>query len=964
MRASERHAASPRPAGSGTAYHDGVLVERETETDQLRMALEDAATGRGTVVVVSGEAGTGKTALIEEFVRSERERARVLWGASDDLVTPRPLGPLRDMARLAGGRLAEALDAEADPGEVMSAFLAELERSGPPTVVVFEDAHWADQASLDVLRFVGRRLERTRAMLIVTVRDEDPHGSVHAALGSIPASLIRRLELRPLSREGIELLATGQDWSVDDLLTLTDGNPFFVTELIHAPVASVPRSIRDAVMARLDGLSDEARDLAELAAVVPARVEISLLEALRTDVDRLLGESERAALLQVDPQHAWYRHELSRQAVEASLTKARRRELNREVLRLLESLGADPARLVHHAEQAGDRDAVARWALQAGQEAARAGAHREALVHYQRVVDALDRIPAKQRAEAVEQLATEAYFADRAEVAVAAGERALELRRAEGNLEAIGRTARLLSRLYWFQGQRNRAEAMAELTVDTLERLPPGSDLAMAYSNRSQLAMLAGQDDEAVAWGTKAIELARSLEAPEPLVHALNNVGSARWHSGDRAPGEELLRQSLDLARQHGLHEHASRAYINLAWQHLENHHYEAASRLLEEGLAYSKDHEIIGLETYLMGTRARLRLETGDWAGAQEDAAAALGRPEDLRISVIPSLLVLGRLQVRRGDAAAESTLDRTWQQALASGEVTRIGPAAATMAEWAWLEGDPDRAREELMLAYELAARAGTDWQRGEIAFWCWRLGLSDGAPEGIAAPYRLHLEGRPGEAASLWEEIGCPYERADALADTDDPGAKEEALDLFEALGATARATRLRHELGARIRGSRMLVSVLFTDLVDSTRRATELGDRRWRALLDAHDAAVRDSVVHHGGQVVQSTGDGVLATFELPSSAIEAAFDLGRRIAALGLEVRAGVHTGEIERRGDDIGGIGVHIGARIAALAEGGEVLVSETTAVLAAGSGFHFADGGTHRLKGVPGEWRVLSARR
>jgi pimeloyl-ACP methyl ester carboxylesterase len=156
-------------------------------------------------------------------------------------------------------------------------------------------------------------------------------------------------------------------------------------------------------------------------------------------------------------------------------------------------------------------------------------------------------------------------------------------------------------------------------------------------------------------------------------------------------------------------------------------------------------------------------------------------------------------------------------------------------------------------------------------------------------------------------------------------------------------------------------RILATVLFTDLVGSTQRAAELGDRRWRGLLDAHHVAVRQELERFRGREVHTTGDGFLATFDGPARAVRCATAVGQAVRALSCEMRAGVHTGEIELMGDDVGGIAVHIGARIAAEAHPGEVLVSSTVKDLVAGSGLEFADRGTHTLKGVPGEWRLFA---
>jgi class 3 adenylate cyclase len=156
-------------------------------------------------------------------------------------------------------------------------------------------------------------------------------------------------------------------------------------------------------------------------------------------------------------------------------------------------------------------------------------------------------------------------------------------------------------------------------------------------------------------------------------------------------------------------------------------------------------------------------------------------------------------------------------------------------------------------------------------------------------------------------------------------------------------------------------RILATVLFTDIVDSTRTAADLGDQRWRELLEGHDRAVLAALERFDGRAVKSTGDGYLATFDGPARAIRGAQAIEESCGPLGLRVRAGIHTGECEVMGDDIGGIAVHIAARVSALAGPGEVLVSRTVRDLVAGSGIEFADRGTHELKGVPDHWQLLA---
>jgi class 3 adenylate cyclase len=162
-------------------------------------------------------------------------------------------------------------------------------------------------------------------------------------------------------------------------------------------------------------------------------------------------------------------------------------------------------------------------------------------------------------------------------------------------------------------------------------------------------------------------------------------------------------------------------------------------------------------------------------------------------------------------------------------------------------------------------------------------------------------------------------------------------------------------------AEVTDDRVLATVLFTDIVDSTRRAAEIGDRDWHALLDAHDAVVRSQLARFRGREVSTSGDSFLAMFDGPQRAIRCAMSIRDAVRSLGIEVRAGLHTGECEVRGDDIGGIGVHIGARVSALAGANDVLVSSTLRDLVIGSGLGFEDRGAHQLKGVPGEWHLFA---
>lgn len=225
------------------------LLEREGPLRELEAALEDALAGAGRVALVSGEAGIGKTALIEAFTRAHRNTVRVLWGACDALFTPRPLGPLFDMAGQTGGPLLAALNSDANRNVIFSAMLAELQRR--PTLLVFEDVHWADEATLDLLRFLGRRIARTSALLVLTYRDDElgPRHPLRLLLGDLTApNYTRRIAVAPLSEAAARTLVGERRIDVAALHRQTGGNPFFISEVLEAGGGGIPSTVRDAVL--------------------------------------------------------------------------------------------------------------------------------------------------------------------------------------------------------------------------------------------------------------------------------------------------------------------------------------------------------------------------------------------------------------------------------------------------------------------------------------------------------------------------------------------------------------------------------------------------------------------------------------------------------------------------------------------------------------------------------------------
>jgi DNA-binding CsgD family transcriptional regulator/tetratricopeptide (TPR) repeat protein len=782
------------------------LLERTAELEALWSGLAAAEAGPGgRLVLLAGEAGIGKTALLREL-RQEAERARVLWGACDALHTPRPLGPLLDIAAEAGGQLGAVVDEGASPSAVVTALASDLRRH-QPTILVIEDLHWADEATLDAIRMLARRLDSLPALVVVTYREDeiDRTHPVRLLLGHLAGSrVVARVSVPALSLDAVTALAEGQDVDVELLHERTGGNPFFVTEALASQGAPVPETVRDAVLARAARLDEPARALLDAVAVVPPRAELWLLEALAGDELGALERCLASGMLNVDGQAIGFRHEIARAAIESALPLDRAVALHRAALAALEEPPAgqpDPARLAHHAEMAGDVDAVLVHAPVAGRWAARFGAHSQAAAQFARALRFADGLPPEERAELLDRRSYECYLTDSVEEAIEARRRALDEYRAAGNLLREGDAHRWLSRLAWFAGDNETAEREADEAIALLEALPEGRELAMAYSNMSQLRMLSADGAAAAEWGMRALRLAERLGETEILAHALNNVGTAELVQGE-TEGRAKIKRSLDLSLAGGWEEHVARAYTNLGSTPVQLRTYTEAELNLDAGIAYCRDRDLDSWLQYMTGWKARAALDMGRWDEAMDHAVAVLRAPGVAAPSKMTALVVVGHLRSRRGDPDVWEPLDEALELAEFTGEIQRLAPVAAARAEALWLAGDDGQIPAETERALALALKVDLGGWAGEMYTWRRRAGLREEfSDQDVSAPFLLELRGEHEAAAEAWRAVGCPYEAALALAFADDEAALRRSLGELQKLGARPAADRVSRVLRER-------------------------------------------------------------------------------------------------------------------------------------------------------------------
>lgn len=796
-----------------------MLVERDETLRMLLDLAQGARRGQGRLVLVSGEAGIGKTSVLEEYARRLGPEFRVYWGGCEALFIPRPLGPVQDMAQALSPIIVDLFERSVAPGLMFPALVKTLQDMPGAKILIFEDLQWADHGTLDLIKYLGRRISVLPALVVLSFRtDEGGEGSpLSQVLGDLPATSVARIALEPLSLDGVARLARAAGKPDRELHRVTSGNPFFVTELLAASKGNdgeLPASIKDAVWARMSRLTPDERELAETLSIAPGAVERWLLtEVAGAGAEAAVrGCVEHGVLNQDETGALRFRHELARQATLARLSKPAQQALHAKFDAAIAATAADiaPSRRVFHAAGAGNAARVLELAPTAAKHAARLGAHREAAAHLATALKFAAAAPPELAAQLNEDWAYEAGLAIKIDdTLIDARRKAVELWRALGRREKVGHNLRWLSRLHWYRGEGELAGRYADEAVAELETLPPGAELATAYSLRSQMHMLHDRMDEAIEWGQRAIALAGEFGEENTRAHALNNVGTALLFSG-RTGGREMLEESLSISLANGFDEHAARAYTNLSEYAVVFKEFALAERTMAEGIAFDTRHDLDSWTYYLIGRQAQLRMEQGRLRDAETIARGVLGLEKLTLVMRLPALTVLAKVRTRLGEKDGRALIDEALQQALTTGEPQRIVPVRFTLAEACWLAGDDDGCRAQLALLSAMDLKNFDPWELGELATWMRRTGgdLSLPAIE-MPAPRAAELRGDFVAAADAWDRLGLPYEAALALVQSRGAGADAAfaravaALDALEARPAAKRAREMARKAGAASR-----------------------------------------------------------------------------------------------------------------------------------------------------------------
>jgi DNA-binding CsgD family transcriptional regulator len=775
-----------------------TLIERQDQLAALAAAHETVRAGAGRLVFVAGEAGAGKTALVRGF--AARPGLVALAGVCDPLETPRPLGPFLDIAPALARRAGRPMPDTASREDLLAFTADALGTAGDPPILVLEDVHWADQATIDLLRYVGRRLDRLRALVVATLREEEaPAGSPLALLlGDLAtAAGVSRLAVPALSPAGTAAMVAGSGLDPDRVHERTGGNPFFVGEVLRSGADGVPPTVRDAVLVRVARLADPARRALEAAAAIGSRLEPGLLLGVvhRSGIPSWgVEEAVGAGFLVWRERDLAFRHDLAHAAIAAATAAADRRRLHAQVLaelRLRPVREGDHDELLRHAEAAGDDAAVLELAPPAAAHAGALHAHREAAALLQKAIVRAGDLPAERVADLLERQAGELYQSTQFDAAVAAHLRAADLRRSQANGLRQAWNLSAVSRLAFFGGRLAESESAHRQALALLQALPPGPELARAHEMWARVRFM----EQDLTGAVEEAELAERVGDASVALDARITAAVARLQLGDPA-AQGLLEVGLAEARERGMGDTVLRTTLYLSWIPMLIRRYDGVESRLAEGLTLAVDHEQSYWELMLASAAVRLALDQGRWHEVEPRARAVLARREQVGIARGQALASWGRMEARRGLPDAGRLLDDSLGLPVEE-PLVRVWPARA---EAAWLSGDPARARDVVRQA--LAARPDIDdaWWCGELAFWATAAGAPIETEAAPAEPYAAWIAGDWAAAAASWRERGCEYEAAMAVALAADPdvGALRDALESLDRLGARPAADHARRRL----------------------------------------------------------------------------------------------------------------------------------------------------------------------
>ena len=635
--------------------------------------------------------------------------------------------------------------------------------------------------------------------MILTYRDDEIHSGhpLKSVLGDIPSKNLVKIKLPSLSEKTVNEIAS--ESGIKDLYKITFGNPFLITELINSKSEKIPSTVKDSVLTRISHLSVEAQEFIELISIIPTKAEKWLIDEIVKINPDIMEECLNIGILKIEGDFILFKHELSRMAVEESISESKRQLHNEKVLQvLLEHERNDNylARIIHHAEKAGNKDIIIKYAPRAAKQASNLGAHNQSVKHYETALKYSEQVSIEEQLTLLEGRSSECFITGQVQEAIKAAEAVIKILKKYPAPEREGEIYRRLSRILWYDCRDEKGEEALNKAIEILETLPPGRSLAMAYSNKSQTYSIREEYENTITWGNKALAIARKLNEVEIEAHALNNIGCCKMSAGEK-DGETTLLKSLEISLQNDFYEHATRAYVNLGSINLQQRNLHKAEKYFSKGLEYGNEKDIYVFSLCMAGHYAKTKLHLGFWDESVELANYVLNLKSVPPGNTVMPLNVIAIIRARRNDPGALKLINECMEMAINMGEIEKIVSISSAKAEYLWLQNKLSDFANELFLIYLKILKTNNAWAIGEIAYWLWKSGNLKQIPEKIAQPYLIQIKGDWKSAAKIWHELNSPYEEALALSEGDQE-AKKHALEILDRLGASATSQKIKKSM----------------------------------------------------------------------------------------------------------------------------------------------------------------------
>jgi DNA-binding CsgD family transcriptional regulator/tetratricopeptide (TPR) repeat protein len=779
------------------------LIEREQPLTLIDTLFQKVQEEEGHCIFISGEAGIGKTSLVKAFVSKVKSRCSVYQGTCDALFTPRPLAPLMDVMFQMQKDLRGITTTIHDREFLFSLFFYQLKAIDQPVVLIFEDIHWADEATIDLIKFISRRITQLQCLFILTYREAEPHSkqALTSVFGQLSSTTFTRLQLLPLSRQAVNKMAEEKGYKGEDVFAITAGNPFYVTEILATYSTGVPENVKDSILSIYHRLDEDKKYIWQILSVLPTGFEVNYLKTMDPLYRGNIYHCLELQILVIDNGIISFKHELFRRIIESSLSPFLRIELNRWILELFrESFekNQEIERIVHHAKAANANELVVSYAPLAAKHAASFGAHVQASKLYLTAIEYYQEDDVEKLVSLYQSYVYECYLSNQIAEAIIYSGKALHLLKKGFDKEKNASCLRLLSRLCWLQGSKTKAEAYGAEAINLMINEPSSIAKAMCLSNMSQLKMLSDEVEDAIYWGEKAIEMAEELSNDKIKCHALNNVGTALSRIlSTRQQGNTMLQESLDIALANGFHEDVARAYTNLGSSAVIMKDYAYAQKVLQDGIDFGEEKDLNTWTMFLQSELARLHFEKGEWDKAQELTKTVLHNGNQGRLSRTEALVVLAKIKMRTATGDPLPLFLEAQSVALEMKELPTMIPALTGLLEYEWLTGMKVIDTNNLDLTISMVENKGNAYENGEFTFWLLKARNQRITPKSFFQGYNISSPSAVNISSSLWQSLGCPYEQAMALFEGTD-GQKRQALEILDRLGATVSFQKLKYIL----------------------------------------------------------------------------------------------------------------------------------------------------------------------